>query len=202
MQADRYSQTIALLKVALPLLALALLSTLFLISRAVTPTATIPFADSEVQERLTNQQVTGPFFSGTSSRGDQIAFIAERLSSPDGTVGSNMAEEVIVQMDMANGRQIMLEADQAEVDMINDRSKLSGAVEAITTDGYRVVSDALELRLSQLDVTSPGPVEATTPLGDIEAGGMRLFVPEGKTDAQLLFTGGVKLLYLPQERKD
>lgn len=202
MQADRYSRTIALLKVALPLLALALLSTLFLISRAVTPTATIPFADSEVQERLTNQQVTGPFFSGTSSRGDQIAFIAERLSSPDGTVGSNMAEEVIVQVDMANGQQIMVEADHAEVDMINDISNLIGDVEAITTDGYRVTSDKLQFRLSRLDVTSPGPVSASTPLGDLQAGSMRLFVPDDQTDAQLLFTGGVKLLYLPQERED
>lgn len=197
MQADRYSRAIALLKVVLPLLALALLSTLFLISRAVKPTATIPFADNEVQERLTNQQVTGPFFSGSSSNGDQIAFIAERLSSPDGTVGSNLAEEVLVQVDMANGRQIMMEAETAYVDIATDQSELSGNVEVITSNGYRITSQQLVMKLSSLDVRSPEQVFAKTPVGDLEAGTMRLFVPEDHSSAQLLFTGGVKLLYLP-----
>lgn len=199
MQADRYSQTIALLKVILPLVALALLSTLFLISRAVTPTASVPFADSEVQEKLTNQQVSEPFFSGISASGDEISFIAERLNSPDGSVGSSTAEEVIVQVSTVDGRQITIEANTAVVDMINDQSEMTGEVEAITSDGFRINTNQLLMKLSKLDLISPGPLAAETPVGDLEAGYMRLFVPEGQTDAQLLFTGGVKLLYVPSE---
>ncbi len=48
MKVDRYSRMVALLKVSLPLIALGILSTLFLVSRAVDPPMTIPFADSEV----------------------------------------------------------------------------------------------------------------------------------------------------------
>lgn len=202
MQADRHSQTITFLKVALPLLALAILSTLFLVSRAVTPTASIPFADGEVQERLANQQVTGPYFSGTSSNGDQIAFIAERLSTPDGTLGSNKAENVLVQLDMAGGTQIMLEADLAFVDIASDSSELSGGVEIITSTGFELQSELLKIGLSELDVTSPGAVTGQTPGGNIQAGSMRLFVPEGATDAQLIFTNGVKVLYQPKPLKD
>ena len=49
---DRYSRMIVWLKVLLPLMALALLSTLFLLSRNVDPLASIPFAQAEIDERL------------------------------------------------------------------------------------------------------------------------------------------------------
>ena len=94
MQADRYSIMVARLKVALPLMALGLLSTLFLVSRAVDPTVAIPFADQEVQDRLKNQQITGPFFSGVSARGDQIAFVADIVTTKQGQFGANAAEDV------------------------------------------------------------------------------------------------------------
>ena len=43
---DRYSRMIAFLKVLLPLMALALLSTLFLLSQNTEPMASIPFAEA------------------------------------------------------------------------------------------------------------------------------------------------------------
>lgn len=202
MQVDRYSQTVTFLKVALPLVALGLLSTVFLISRAVTPIATVPFADAEVQQRVANQQVSGPFFSGTSPKGDQIAFIAERLTSPTGEIGSNRAEEVIVQVDLASGEQVMLEADLATVDIADNRSELIGSVEIITSSGYQLWSDRLELALSGVDVTSPGDVRGKLAVGTIEAGGMRLFVPDDSNNAQLLFTNGVKMIYETQNQED
>ena len=61
MKGDRHSRVVSWLKVLFPLIALALLSTLFLLSRAIEPQAVIPFADNEVQERLRDQHITGPF---------------------------------------------------------------------------------------------------------------------------------------------
>lgn len=199
---DRYSQTVTFLKVALPLVALGMLSTVFLVSRAVTPTATVPFADAEVQERVKNQQISGPFFSGTSAAGDQIAFIAERLTSPGGEIGSNKAEEVIVQVDMASGEQIMLESNLAVLDIAQNRSELTGDVEIVTSHGYRLKSQMLELALSGVDVTSPGSISGVLPVGTVEAGGMRLFVPENSENAQLLFTNGVKMIYQTQNQEN
>ncbi|WP_227269237.1 LPS export ABC transporter periplasmic protein LptC [Roseobacter weihaiensis] len=190
------------LKVALPLMALGLLSTLFLISRAVDPPSTIPFADTEVQERLTNQQVTGPYFSGTSDRGDQIAFVADTVTSPDGKTGTNTAKTVDVQVDMPNGTRITVTAHQAVIDIAKDHSELTGDVEIITSEGYILRSDLLDIRMSALDITSPDQVFAVTPVGDIEAGSMHLFAAEGSNDAQLVFTNGVKLLYQPEKSEE
>ena len=195
MQADRYSIMVARLKVALPLMALGLLSTLFLVSRAVDPTVAIPFADQEVQDRLKNQQITGPFFSGVSARGDQIAFVADIVTTKQGQFGANAAEDVTVKVDLASGTHVTIEAQTALIDILNDRSELEGDVQIVTSDGYELRAPTLNMRLSVLDVEAPNGVTAQTPMGDLEAGTMRLFESEDNNDTQLLFTNGVKLLY-------
>lgn len=195
MQADRYSIMVARLKVALPLMALGLLSTLFLVSRAVDPTVAIPFADQEVQDRLKNQQITGPFFSGVSARGDQIAFVADIVTTKQGQFGANAAEDVTVKVDLASGTYVTIEAQTALIDILNDRSEMEGDVQIVTSDGYELRAPTLNMRLSVLDVEAPNGVTAQTPMGDLEAGTMRLFESEDNNDTQLLFTNGVKLLY-------
>ncbi|MFK7745077.1 MAG: hypothetical protein AB8B47_08480 [Roseobacter sp.] len=199
MQADRYSQVVSGLKVALPLMALALLSTLFLISRAVDPTTTIPFADTEVQERLNNQQITGPFFSGMSSRGDQISFIAETVTTQQGQTGTSTAENVTVDVDLSSGSNVIVHADNALIDIAKDRSEMIGNVEIDTSNGYRLRSDVLEMRMTALDVTAPDGITADTPIGALHAGNMRLFASDNGEDIHLVFTNGVKLLYQLQK---
>ncbi|MEM9575551.1 MAG: LPS export ABC transporter periplasmic protein LptC [Pseudomonadota bacterium] len=202
MQPDRYSRMIAWLKVTLPLLALGILSTLFLISRAVDPPSTIPFADTEVQERLTNQQVTGPYYSATTMDGDEIAFIAETVTTPDGQPGVNIAENVDVTIDTPSGRQVNVTALRADVSIAADQTDLTGDVVVVMSGGYILRSDLLNLRMSRVEMTSPDHVTATTPVGDLEAGAMRLFTPEGAEGSQIHFTGGVKLLYQPKASKE
>lgn len=202
MQPDRYSQMVSLLKIVLPLIALGLLSTLFLISRVVTPTATIPFADAEVQERLTNQQITGPYFSGTSSAGDQISFVAERLQTPDGTIGSNRAEDILVNVDFANGTNLVVEADVAVLSLADDSSSLDGNVELVSSRGVTLLSDRLLITLSRLDIKSPGKVHGEMSLGTIDAGAMRVMAKDDTAEPQWLFTNGVKMLYHPEKAKD
>lgn len=202
MQVDRYSRMVAWLKVTLPLLALGLLSTLFLISRAVDPPAAIPFADTEVQKRLTNQQVTGPYYSGTTVDGDEIAFVADTVTTPDGKTGSNKAENVDVTIDLVGGTQVNVTADHADVRMIEDQTDLTGNVIVVTSKGYVMRSEMLEVRMSRMEITSPDHVTATTPIGDLEAGAMHAFTPEGTSDSHFLFTDGVKLLYQPQTLKE
>ena len=199
MKVDRYSRMVALLKVSLPLVALGILSTLFLVSRAVDPPSTIPFADSEVQERLTNQQVTGPLYTGMSANCDQIEFIAETVVNSPDEVGTNISQNVEVTVDYASGLQAILVANTAETNMSEDRSRLIGDVKIVTSHGYELESELLLVRMTTPDIFSPGPVTGHTPVGPVDAGTMHYFVTEGSEGAQLVFTKGVKLIYLPQE---
>ena len=55
---DLYSRIISLLRIFLPLAALVLLSTVFMMSQRIRPTAPIPFAPKEIEDRIAGHQVT------------------------------------------------------------------------------------------------------------------------------------------------
>ena len=194
---DRHSQLVSWLKIIFPLMALALLSTLFLLSRGSDPETVIPFAEKEVQDRLRDQQVTGPFYSGTTADGDEISFSAEVLSTAQDQAGSNRAQTVEVIIDTQDGGGIMLKADSAEFSLTGDKASLTGDVIITSSAGYRMTSDLLESSLSALNLKSPGPVEAAGPFGTLSAGSMALTGGQGPQANHFLFMDGVKLVYTP-----
>lgn len=194
---DRYSRMVALLKVAFPLAALALLSTLFLLSRAIETDAPIPFADKEIQDRLRDQQITGPFFSGATTDGDMMSFSAQTLVTLPGRVGANRAEEVLATLQTAAGATFQLQADVAEVDIGANIAMLSGDVSMITSTGYRINTSQISALLSAMDINAAGEVQATGPVGELRAGKMRVFTPNDGDSTQMLFSDGVKLVYTP-----
>lgn len=198
MQADRHSRMVSLLKVLFPLLGLALLSTLFLLSRVIDPENAIPFADKEIQDRLRDQQVTGPFFSGATANGDLISFSAEKLTTPQNEVGANRAEDVRVVIDLVGGTTLTLHANVAHFEMPKDRADLEGNVVIETSSNYMIESDRLTTQMTSLDVRSPGPVQAQSPMGTLNAGSMIISTPNEGEGAQLIFKNGVKLIYDPK----
>lgn len=194
---DRHSRTIALLKVAFPLAALALLSTLFLLSRAIETETAIPFADKEIQDRLRDQQITGPFFSGSTPDGDNISFSAQRLITLEGRVGTNRAEGATASLETAGGAKFDVEADIVELDIAANMAALTGNVSMVTSTGYHVNTEQLNTLVSTLDITAPEKVTVDGPLGTLVAGKMRVFSPNQGDSTQMLFSGGVKLVYTP-----
>ena len=54
---NSYSRFVALTKVILPIIALGILSTLFLFSRNIDPTQSIPYADVDVEGLAREQQI-------------------------------------------------------------------------------------------------------------------------------------------------
>ncbi|UWR26448.1 LPS export ABC transporter periplasmic protein LptC [Sulfitobacter sp. S223] len=188
---------VALLKVAFPLAALALLSTLFLLSRALDTDTPIPFADVEIQERLRDQQITGPFFSGATTGGDQMSFSAEKLVTLPGRVGGNRAENVLATLEAVDGATFKLQADVAELDIGANTAVLNGDVIMDTSTGYHINTARLTAMISDLDVATDGEVLASGPLGELTAGKMRVFKPNPTDSTQMLFSDGVKLVYTP-----
>ena len=196
---DHYSRMIALLKVLLPLMALVLLSTLFLLSRNIDPMASIPFAEAEVNERMRDQQITGPFFSGSTEQGDQISFSAGEIGVADGN-GRVTANDVSAQIDLSSGARLVFFADLGEVDIANDISILSGKVLITTSTGYKIKSERLVSAMTSLNIESPNEIIAEGPLGTFSAGSMRLALSEKTKSTQMVFTNAVKLIYDPKIR--
>ncbi|MEO0400802.1 MAG: LPS export ABC transporter periplasmic protein LptC [Pseudomonadota bacterium] len=197
---DRYSRLVAWLKVLLPLTALALLSTLFLLSRNIDPVAAIPFADKEIEDRLRGQQLTAPFFSGTTDSGDVISISAGTMMTMSAL--DNAVEDLSAQIDLTSGTRIVLFADAGQFDMQGGASNLAGNVVITTSTGYKLTTDELATNFDTFMVESPGPVAGTGPLGKLNAGAMTLHKPSDGENAHLIFTNGVKLIYDPNKNEE
>lgn len=197
MAGDPYSRLVGILKVALPLIALALLSTLFLVSDRIEPGSTIPFADGEITERVTGQQVTGPLFSGTTSSGDLVTLRTEQLVQD--STGANRAENLSIRIEFSGGGRVALVSDTGTFQLAQSTALLTGNVLIESSTGYRMHTDAMTARLSELDIRAPGEVRATGPAGDLTAGAMQITALGDTQGAQLLFTDGVKLIYDPKQ---
>jgi len=195
---DRYSRMVAFLKVLLPLAALALLSTLFLISRGMNTEATIPFAAHEIEERMRGQQITAPFFSGTTAQGDEIAVTAS-IARPGGATLPAVATDLVAVIRMADGGRLTLSSQSGEVQIDKDIASFIGKVEITSAAGLVVTTDLLNATLSGISADSPGPVQAIGPIGTLNAGTMQLQTKTQGGPLHMLFNNGVKLVYDPRK---
>ena len=195
---DFYSRMVAFLKVLLPLAALAILATLFLLSRSIDLDATIPFSENEVADRLRDQQVTGPFFSGTTPKGDQVLIQATR-ARPALAGSPAEATDISARLITATGARMTLMADLATVDTAADMATFSGQVLITTSTGIEMRTETLNTALHGIKGNAPEHVSATSPIGDITAGQMEFAAQNGDGPLHVLFKSGVKLLYQPKK---
>ncbi|MCM2561861.1 LPS export ABC transporter periplasmic protein LptC [Lutimaribacter sp. EGI FJ00015] len=196
---DRYyPRLIAWLRIALPIAALGLLSTLFLLSRDIDPTQSIPFSQGEIEERVREQRVTAPNFAGSTERGDFISLTASsaKLDPEDGD--RFLAENLSAKIDLSGGASVEFNANQGEVNTSLQQARLIGGAVVTSSTGYRITTEELTTSLNVLNVTSTGPIQGTGPLGSFSAGRMQLESDSTSGHARLLFTNRVKLIYDPQ----
>lgn len=191
-----HSKAVALAKVILPLLALALLSTLFMVSRSINPDDAIPFADVDVQDRVREPRMTAPTWSGVTRDGAALTVTAADARPQS---GGATATGVQARLETPDGQTTRFDAAQAELDQKAGTLQLSGGVRLQTPQGMQVETQALTALLDQTEVTAPGSITAKGPLGELTAGGMRL--TNGDKGHVLLFQNGVKLIYLPPTAK-
>ncbi|MFD1342672.1 LPS export ABC transporter periplasmic protein LptC [Litorisediminicola beolgyonensis] len=192
------SQIVAWLKVLLPLLAIALLSTLFLVARELDPTVNLPVSRVEDLADRSSQTVTGAAFSGTTESGAQLDLSAD-TARPDPEDGDRLlARAVYGALTQEDGSRVDLAAPSAEIVSKTDRARLTGGVTLRSSAGWVMTTDALSTSLSGTAVESDGSVEATGPGGRITAG--KLVITESTDQSgslELLFQNGVQMIYRP-----
>lgn len=187
----------AWLRIVLPLLALGILSTLFLLSRSVDPSKTIPFVADEIENRVIDQQVTGPVFSGATANGDLISFVAA-TAKPDSAQGERLlAQDLTAHIDFPSGSHMDFTANEGVVNDRQQQAQLIGNTVITSSAGYRIVTDKLTTAMDRIEAETAGPVTGTGPPGRIDAGKMQIESDPDTGNAHLLFTNGVKLVYDP-----
>ena len=195
---NAYSRFVALAKVVLPLAALALMATLFLIARQINPDAAIPFAEVDVEQFAREARIGAPEFAGVTGDGAAISLSAA-VARPDPAMPGRMtAESLVAAFEMPDGSSLAAVAGSGMVDGPAGRIELGGGVEMTSSTGYRVQSEGFSGTLDRTMLTSTGPVVAEGPAGQIEAGAMEAGEAPGKPGAYVLvFKDGVRLVYDP-----
>lgn len=190
-----HSRIVVILKITLPLVALAILSSLFLFSAPIDPEDAIPYADVEIADRLAQPRMTGAGFSTVTSDGATLTLTAE-AATPQ--VGGALVSGLKGLMETPDGARTEITAAKGALDRVKGLLRLTDGVGLQTSQGYSIHSEEVSIAIDRSLVESPGTVQATAPMGELTSGGMRMSVQaDGKTYL-LVFNKGVRLVYLPK----
>jgi lipopolysaccharide export system protein LptC len=190
------SGLVAALKVILPLAALAILSTLFLLSRGREggQGSRIP---GDVEGMLAAPRITLPEHEGITRDGAAITLTAEAAHAEQ--TGGRAARPRL-RLVTPDGVETTVAADAAQIDPANGMVRLTGAVRLDSGTGWSLTSSEIVAALDRTRLESPGAVSVTGPPGRIDAATMLLTRRPEDGQHVLVFNGGVKLLYAPAER--
>jgi lipopolysaccharide export system protein LptC len=194
---DTHSRVVGWLKVTLPLMALAILSTLFLLSDRIDPEDALPYAEVDVEELAREPRMTAPTYAGMTSDGAALSLTAAE-ARPATAGAPARAAGLRLELATPDGGKTELLAATAVMDEMARQLVLSGGVTVTTSTGYRLETAEVTAKLDRSGLESRTPVTATGPAGDLRADRMVLSQDiQTPGDYLLVFKGGVRLVYQP-----
>lgn len=196
---NNYSRFVAWTKVILPVVALGVLSTLFLFSRNIDPSQSIPYTEVDVEGLADKQRIGAPNYAGVTEDGSAISVTAKSARPDPDNPQRIHATDLTTVIEDAKGGRIDISSGAGEINSKQNIVILRGGVEIITSTGFTIETSGLTASLDETSVISDGEISAMGPLGVINAGKLVLQPKNGPNAPHLLvFKGGVKVVYDPK----
>ncbi|OSP54691.1 LPS export ABC transporter periplasmic protein LptC [Pseudoruegeria sp. SK021] len=200
---NTYSRAVNAVKVILPLMALAILATLFLVSEPTPQGEPIRVSDSTLQDLASEQQLGGATYHTVTDKGTKVRLTADMVRPDRDVVKLTRATNLAAQLVTPDGLVYDIRSDNGMIDETAMRTTMSDNVQIETSSGYTITTDAVSITTDLTFLETLSPVTADGPLGTLTANRMEATnSPETGTDARLVFTGGVHLIYRPQTAKE
>ena len=157
-----HSRLVFWLKILLPLCALAILSTLFMVSRAIRPEDAIPYAEVNVADLLKEPRLSAPDFAGMTSDGTALSLTAtEAQLGQSGTASSGLITGLVGLLETPDGAHTDLAAAAARLDAVGRRMVLSGGVTISNSAGYHIETQSISVALDKTSLDgSDGQADA------------------------------------------
>ena len=193
---DSYSAFVVWVKTLLPIVALSMLSTIFLFSGKVDVTQSIPYAKFNIAEIIREQRITKPYFSGVSNNGTEIVLSAAYASSDIQNVDILNITELSIVLTSPNAKTIKITAGLGTLNSALQKAVISGDVHLTAILGFWLKTNNLTVDLKQGVATAHNVFQGITGLGTINAG--KVVVQMIAEDQQIIFTNGVRLIYYPK----
>jgi len=193
---DGYSALVAWLKTLLPIVALGLLSTIFLFSGKVDVTQSLPYAEHNIAEIIREQRITQPYFTGTPSNGTEIALSAAYASPQVENAHILEITDLSVVLRSTSDRMVQVTAGRGALDSARQTAQISTDVHIAALPDFWVTTEALDMNFNQGFISAKGGFQGVTALGAITAGEMHLQMTAD--DQQIVFLNDVRLVYSPK----
>lgn len=193
---NAYSTLVAWMKIILPLIALGLLSTLFLFARSSDGEGEIPYA--EIEDVAREQRLSEPYFAGVADDGSVVSVSA--ADAKPSTTDNNVLDVTALRADLVTtgGVTVAVSAGDATLNTADQVAQLTGLARVISSNGYQMETFGLTAFLQQGRIESAGALEVRAPFGQLQAGRLVIETPQGAEGQRMTFTDGVRLLYDPQ----
>lgn len=195
-----YSRFVAIAKVVLPLIAITLLGTVFLITNDDSLEGGFSFSSADLESLESGMRIDKPRMYGSNPNGDLYHFVADALLPDSLTPSLVEAQKISGEIQYNDGGNIQLTAGKAEFMVEGSQIRLSGGILAVMSDGSRVTGDGLLAELDTGKLTSNGAVSVVSPMGNIQAENFRVeTVGEDDDEKQMIwFENGVMLSFKPE----
>lgn len=195
-----YSRGVRVLKIGLPILAICLLGTVFLVTSPDRLRGPGPvFTEADRESLAEGLNILQPRIEGSTDGGDFYVLTANRIIAEDGQRDVMLAEDIDGEIRQVSGRTIVLAGRSGRVDFTTKRWQLTGGATLSTTDHYAARAEELLGDMAAGIIESPGPVLTTGPGLRIDAGSFRLtFASDGTPGRTVaLFDGGIRMTWTP-----
>jgi lipopolysaccharide export system protein LptC len=195
-----HSRVVAVLKVGLPLVAVGLLASLFLVQNDDRLGGNVVFSPGDVEALGSGLRIDSPTFTGTTRNEDRFRFTAA-LVEPDAAPPQRARITTLAgTLWLHNGPEVTVSAERGDLDIPTQRLDLSGEVVITTSDGYRMVTDKATIDLRAGAVVAGDEVVSTGPLGAITSGSLHVAPAADSGEARRFsFSDGVRVVYDPPD---
>lgn len=196
---DRYSRFVSVLKVTLPLVALAMLAALFLTQPDDGDGTGLVFSEADLDALGSGLRIANADFDGTNATGDRFRF-RSALVEPDAAPPTRASLSGLTgSVDFKGGPIVDLEADSGEIILATRVLTLTGSVKIKTSDGQNIDASEVVIDLAAGSLTATGGVETGATGGAITSETLRIDPADanGGTERRFSFGNGVRLRYDP-----
>jgi lipopolysaccharide export system protein LptC len=200
---DSYSRLVGVLKIGLPLLALVLLTSMFVVQTEDDFSGGIVFGEADLEQLGQGLRITEPVLTGTTREDDPFRFTAE-LVIPDAAPPARAEVRVLDgRIDFRGGPSVSLRAPEAAIDLETDVMLLSGRVTVESDDGYQLTADRMRIDLASGEAVAEGAVDGLGPMGAITSETLTITpAKDGSGRRVFSFGSGVRLVYRGDDDTD
>jgi lipopolysaccharide export system protein LptC len=196
-----HSRVVGVLKVGLPLVALGLLASLFLV-QTDDSLGGLVFSQGDIDALGEGLRITNPTFTGTTRGQDAFRFTADLVepdaAPPERARITRLGGEIAFH----DGPVVEIEADHGDLHIPTERLDLAGNVRIRTSEGYRMAAEQATLDLAAGSLVAGNVVETTGPLGRIDSGSLTITPAATSGEVRRFsFGNGVRLIYDPPDTR-